>query len=79
VVVDPREDEGEGVRKGEPRARGLSLSSSMARLLLWWWWWSWAAAVGDDLSVVVVRLVVDRGDGSSLSVGSHVCEVLVIG
>jgi hypothetical protein len=35
--------------------------------------------VGDDLSVAVVRLVVDRGDGSSLSVGSHVCEVLVIG
>jgi hypothetical protein len=34
--------------------------------------------VGDDLSVVVVRLVIDRGDGSSLGVGSHVVEVLVV-
>jgi hypothetical protein len=40
VGVEPREDEGERVRKGEPRDRGLV--SSMARSS--WWRWSLAAA-----------------------------------
>jgi hypothetical protein len=33
VEVEPREEEGEGLRKGEPRVRG-GLFSSMARALL---------------------------------------------